>query len=63
LLVLESDPWSVLESLFCHPLRGSGISTTRILRSSVVVLYISACSCTDLMTLGCCLMEYLECLH
>jgi hypothetical protein len=51
LLVLESDPWSMLWSLFFHPLRGSGISVAWIfLWSSVMALCLSACSCTDLMT-------------
>jgi hypothetical protein len=50
-LVLESDPWSVLESSFYQPLRGSGISAAWIfLRSSVVALYLSTCICTNLMT-------------
>jgi hypothetical protein len=51
LLVLESDPWSVLELLFYHPLREYAISTAwTFLRNSAVALCLSACSCTDLMT-------------
>jgi hypothetical protein len=49
-LVLESDPWSLHWSWFYHPLRESGISAAWIfLRSSVMALYLSACSCTCLM--------------
>jgi hypothetical protein len=42
-LVLESDPWSVLESLFYHPLRGSGISAAWIFLQSSVVVSLSFC--------------------
>jgi hypothetical protein len=50
-LVLESDPWSVPWSLFCHPLRESGISATwTFSRSSVMAPYLFGCSYTGLMT-------------
>jgi hypothetical protein len=51
LLVLESDPWSMPWSLFCHPPQESRISAAWIFsRSFVTVLYLSACSYRDLMT-------------
>jgi hypothetical protein len=51
LLVLDSDPWSVPWSLFCHLPQESRISAAWIFsRNSVMALYLSTCSCTGLMT-------------